>query len=63
MQATIAAARSGSKTRFRTQDFMMEYGDEKPVAKVEEDKAPKKSWQELKFIAQMWVADSKARRK
>jgi hypothetical protein len=50
----------GGTYRARPVDFLLEYGPEKPPPVVE-DKPKDKSWQELKFIAQMWVADDHAR--
>lgn len=44
-----------SKKRFRVKDFLLEFGDPKEI----NDKKPKKTWQEMKFIAKMFVAASK----
>ncbi len=59
----VAAIQRGGKYRSRPVDWLMEYGDEKPPMEVKEDVTPRKTWQELKFIAQMWVADSKAKKR
>lgn len=61
--ANIAAIQRGGTFRSKPVDWLMEYGDEKPPMKVEEKKPQQKSWQELKFIARMWVADSEAKQK
>lgn len=50
-----AAAQTGSKHRFSTSDFMLEFGKER--AKVE----PRhQTVEEMKFIARMYVAQSNA---
>lgn len=59
----LAAMRAGGKYRARPVDFLLEYGPEKPPPVAKGEEAPQKSWQELKFIAQMWVADDAAQRK
>jgi len=58
----VAIMRGGGKHRTSPADFMLEYGKPKRDAVVVEDKPPAKSWQELKFIAQMCVHDDHARR-
>jgi hypothetical protein len=59
----VAAARGGSKRRVRPVDMILEYGEDKVVEVVKEEKPKTPSWQELKFTARMWVADSKAKQK
>lgn len=59
----LAVMQRGGKYRTRPADWLLEYGDEKPRVEVKEEKPAARSWQELKFTAQMWVADSKAKRK
>jgi hypothetical protein len=54
----IAAARSGSKKRFRPQDFLLEFSDEK--APLEEIEPVRQTWQEMKMIGMMMVASSQA---
>lgn len=53
----------GGTYRSRPVDFLLEYGPEKPPPVVVEERPKQKSWQELKFIAQMWVADDHAKQK
>src|SRR4051812_22546480 len=59
----VAVMQRGGKYRSRPSDWLLEFGDEKPRVEVKEEPKPQRSWQELKFTAQMWVADSKAKRK
>jgi len=56
--ANTAAARSGSKKRFLTRDFLLEFGADKPTP------APsRQTWQEQKMIAMMFAAASHEKRK
>jgi hypothetical protein len=50
MLMDIAAAKTGSRKRFRTQDFLLEFGEERPVVEV------RQTWQEQKMIGQMYAA-------
>ena len=56
----IAIMRAGGEHRTRPKDFLLEYGQR--AVQVVEERPKQKSWQELKFIAQMWVADDHAKR-
>lgn len=56
--ANITLAARGAAKRFKVSDFLLEFdSEEKKVTKdMEEGAAGAQSWQQMKFIAQMWVA-------
>lgn len=56
--ANITLASKGAKKRFRVSDFLLEFDteDKKVVTKEGASAPPAKTWQEMKFIAQMWAA-------
>ena len=62
MNALMISVRS--EHRFRPKEFLLEFKDE-PSKAVEpkKEEAPKANWQRMKFIAQMWFAASKDKKK
>lgn len=54
--ANIAAGQSGSNKRFRVQDFMLEFGNEREIPQAES--APTQTWQEQKMIGMMFASIS-----
>ena len=56
----IAAMQAGSKKRFRTSDFLLEFGDdEKPIVEAAEPLRKSvytQTWQEQKMIGMMYAA-------
>jgi len=46
--ANIAVAKTRSRKRFKTKQFLLEFGPDKPLAQGQQQ-----SWQEMKMIAQM----------
>ena len=55
------AAQSGSKTRYTTKDFLLQFTDEVVEAKKEVPAVP--DWQRMKFTARMFVAQANAEKK
>lgn len=59
--ANITLAARGSTKRFRMKDFLLEFGNEKDLqTPKEEGTTPGKTWQQMKFIAQMMTAQANA---
>lgn len=58
MMANLTAMYAGSKKRYRTKDFLLEFGEEREVKETKDD--GRQSWQQQKMIAQMFVAMANA---
>ena len=59
--ANLAAARSGSRTRFTPKEFLLEFKEASEIKEVEKPEAtPATPWQTMKFYARMFTAQANA---
>jgi hypothetical protein len=54
--ANVTLATRGARKRFRMKDFLLEFDRQEKEVKEEAQAETGQSWQQMKFIAQMWAA-------